>query len=207
MPATARSAGTGGPGNCLEDLLGLNVGNQDIADAIGWEVKYYTSSTHLITLFHKEARPDNIMRYMVRRWGWKDKHGRMSFRHTIAGRSEKFKVETDGNQILVRPLKGDGPTPYWTHDDLLNIAGGKLRRLALVKGERDGNRVRFLHADCFENLHLQFLIYEMVRGTIAIDFDAREASAGSGGLRNHGTKFRVPPDEICRLYMKKERLS
>lgn len=59
----------------------------------------------------------------------------------------------------------------------------------------------------FENLHLQFLIYEMIRGTIAIDFDARESKAGSGGLRNHGTKFRVPPDAVCRLYMKKERLS
>lgn len=149
MPPTARSAGTGGPGNYLEDLLGLNVGNQDIADAIGWEVKYYTASTHLITLFHKEPRPENIIRYMVRRWGWKDKQGRMSFRHTIAGRSDRFKLETDGNQIVVRPLKGDGPNPYWTHDDLLNIAGGKLRRLALVKGERDGKRVRFLHADCF----------------------------------------------------------
>jgi len=207
MPATARSAGTGGPGNFLEDLLGLNVGSQDIADSIGCEVKYYTEKTNLITLFHKEARPENIMRYMVRRWGWKDEKGRMSFRHTIAGRSDKFKVETDANQVVVRPLKGNGPTPYWTHNDLLNAAGGKLRRLVLVKGERDGVRVRFELADCFENLNLQFLVYEMIRGTIAIDFDAREATPGSDGLRNHGTKFRVSPEEVCRLYMKKERLS
>src|SRR6185437_10854991 len=126
---------------------------------------------------------------------------------TIAGRSDKFKVETDANQVVVRPLKGNGPTPYWTHNDLLNAAGGKLRRLVLVKGERDGVRVRFELADCFENLNLQFLVYEMIRGTIAIDFDAREATPGSDGLRNHGTKFRVSPEEVCRLYMKKERLS
>jgi hypothetical protein len=207
MPATARSAGTGGPGNFLEDLLGLNVGSQDIADSIGWEVKYYTEQTNLITLFHKEPRPDNIVRYMVRKWGLKDKQGRMSFRHTIRGRSEKFKVETDANQVTVRPLQGNGPTPYWTHNDLLNAAGAKLRRLVLMKGERDGVRVRFLLADCFENLNLQFLVYEMICGTIAIEFDAREATPGSDGLRNHGTKFRVPPEEVCRLYMKKERLS
>ncbi len=186
---------------------GLSVGNQDIADSIGWEIKYYTSETHLITLFHKEAQPPNIMRYMVRKWGWTDAKGRLSFRHTIAGRSDRFKIETDANQIVVRPLKGNGPTPYWTHDDLLNIAGAKLRRLMLVRGEKDANKVRFYQADCFENMSISFMIYEMIRGTIAMDFDAREASPGSPGLRNHGTKFRVAPDDVCRLYMKKERFS
>lgn len=207
MPKTARSAGTGGPGNCLEDWLGLNVGSQDIADAVGWEIKWYTGKTGLITLFHKEAHPPDIMRYMVRRWGWKDKKGRMSFRHTISGRSDRFKVDTDANRIIVRPLRGSGPVPYWTHDDLLNIAGGKLRRMVLVKGERIAHRIRFVQADCFENLNIGFLISEVIRGTIAIDFDVRERRPGSHGLRNHGTKFRVAPDDVCRLYMRKERLS
>jgi hypothetical protein len=111
VPNTKRYAGTGGWGNFLEDKLGLNVGSQDIADSVGWEIKYYTKQTHLITLFHKEAQPPEIMRYMVRKWGWKDENGRLSFRHTIKGRSDRFKVETDGNQIIVRPLKGNGPVP------------------------------------------------------------------------------------------------
>lgn len=207
MPKTKRSGGTGGPGNLLEDLLGLNVGSQDIADSVGWEIKYYTEDTNLITLFHKEAQPPNIMRYMVSKYGWTDKHGRKSFRHTIAGKSDRFKVETDNGQVVVRPLKGNGPTPTWTHDDLLNIAAGKLRRLILVRGEKDGNRVRFDRADCFENLHMGLFIYELLRGTIAIDFDVREASPGSKALRNHGTKFRISPDNVCRLYTKKERFS
>lgn len=207
MPKTTRYAGTGGPGNLLEDLLGLNVGNQDIADSIGWEIKYYTAKTNLITLFHKEAQPENIMRYMVGRWGWLDKKGRKSFRHTIKGRSDRFKVEDDNGQIFVRPLKGNGPVPYWTHNDLLNIAAGKLRRLLLVQGEKKGQEIRFTHADCFENLHLDLFTYELIHGTIAIDFDVRESKPGSAGLRNHGTKFRVPPGNVCRLYLKKERFS
>ncbi len=77
----------------------------------------------------------------------------------------------------------------------------------LIKGEREGNKVRFVQADCFENLSISFVVYELIRGTIAIDFDVREASPGSLGLRNHGTKFRVEPDDVCSLYMKKERLS
>ena len=56
-------------------------------------------------------------------------------------------------------------------------------------------------------LQLTLFIYEVVRGTIKIDFDAREAKPDSKGLRNHGTKFRVSPDDMCRLYLKKERFS
>lgn len=206
MPDKPRYRGTGGPGNFLEDLLGLNVGNQDIADSVGWEIKYYTKQTNLITLFHKEARPEKIMRHMVSKWGWKDEHGRKSFRHTICGRSKKFKVVEDGGQIIVRPLQGNGPVPTWTRDDLLSIAGGKLRRLLLVEGKRDGRKIRFVRADCYENLHLDNFIYEVIRGTVCIDFDVREMKPGSVGLRNHGTKFRVSPDDVCRLYTKKERL-
>lgn len=99
---------------------------------------------------------------MVRRFGWKDAKGRKSFRHTIAGKSDRFRVEADGEQIVVRPVRGNGLIPYWT--------------------------------------------WEVCNGTVRIDFDAREAKAGSKGFRNHGTKFRVQPENICRLYARKERL-
>lgn len=204
MPQSKRTTGTGGPGNFLEDLFGLRVGNQDIADLIGYEIKYYTDKTSLITLFHREAQPENIMRHMVRKWGWKDSKGRLSFRHTIHGKSDRFKVEDDSAQIIVRPLKGNGPVPYWTHNDLMNIAGSKLRRLLLVKGERKNNTVRFSKAACYEDLNFSQLTYEIARGTICIDFDVREQTAGSGGLRNHGTKFRIKPEDVGKLYEKKQ---
>jgi len=55
MPTT-KYVGTGGPGLYLEDLLGLTTGNKDIPDSVGWEIKYYTPKTNLVTLFHKEPR-------------------------------------------------------------------------------------------------------------------------------------------------------
>ena len=207
MPADKRYNGHGAPGNFLEDLIGLRAGNQDIADVVGWEVKFFTPKTSLITLFHKEPGPEGILRYMVSKYGWKDEQGRLSFRHTIKGRSDRFIVADDAGNVIVRPLKGNGAVPIWSHDTLLGVAGGKLRRLMLVRGERDGQRVRFHRVDCFENLHLTLLIAEMIQGTIAVDFDVREMTPGSVGLRNHGTKFRVPPDNVCRLYLKKERLT
>ena len=47
----------------------------------GWELKWHSERTHLVTLFHKEADgPEAIMRYMVRRYGIRDAKGRRSFR-------------------------------------------------------------------------------------------------------------------------------
>lgn len=87
--------------------------------------------------------------------------------------------------------------------DLLNAAA-KLRKVILVKQERRKQEVRFTNAECFEDFALSLFVYECQCGTIAIDFDVRDAKAGSKGLRDHGTKFRVPPRNMCRLYAKKE---
>ena len=75
------------------------------------------------------------MVYMVNKYGWKDAQGRLSFRHTIAGKSDRFQVIDDAGNVIVRPLQGNGPVPIWTHDTILNAAN-KLKRLLLVKGER-----------------------------------------------------------------------
>jgi hypothetical protein len=198
--------GTGAPGVFLEDLLGLTTGNKDIPDSIGWELKYYNDATNLITLFHNEPQPPGVMRQMVTKFGWKDKNDRLSFRHTIAGKSDRFKVGIDAGHIIVKPLKDLDPIPYWTPDGILSAVGGKLRRLALVKGVRHGQKIKYVQIDCFENILLSEFINELLCGTIKIDFDVREAKAGSVGLRNHGTKFRICPDDVCRIYAKKERI-
>ena len=110
------------------------------------------------------------------------------------------------NQLIIRRLRGNGPVPFWASDDILGSVGAKLRRLVLERGTRNGQESVYERADCFENLQLSFFIWEVVAGTVKIDFDAREAKPGSKGLRNHGTKFRISPDDICRIYAKKERL-
>ncbi len=122
----------------LEDMLGLNAGSMDIPDGPGWELKWFSNQTRLITLFHKEAKgPEYVMRNMVKHYGWLDGKGRLSFRHTIEGESDRFRVVADEKlrRLVVRPRKGRGPAPYWSYDDLIAAAGAKLRRLLLVKGE------------------------------------------------------------------------
>jgi len=201
-----RYTGTGAPGLYLEDLLGLTTGNKDIPDSLGFELKFYTRQTALITLFHKEPQPADAIRYMVSRFGWKDKSDRLSFRHTISGKSDRFQVSLDGEQIVVRKIGGNGVVPFWTSDDILSAAGAKLRHLILVRGTRKEQTVTYDRVDWYQNLELTLFLGEVVNGTVKIDFDARESRPGSKALRNHGTKFRVSPQDVCRLYAKKERL-
>ena len=104
-------------------------------------------------------------------------------------------------------MKGNGPVPFWSHDNLIAVAWAKLRRLLLGIGERNKRNVRFIYADAFETFHLADFIYVLMRGSIALVFDCREAKPGSDGLRDHGTKFRITPTMTCRLDLKKERLS
>ena len=143
----------------------------------------------------------------VRKYGRKDDQGRMSLRPAIKGKSDRFKVFDDSNRLIVRPAGGNGIIPYWTHDELMAAAGAKLRRLIMVRGEKDGRKIRFARADACENFHLADFIREIMKGTTAIDFDAREYVPGSKRLRNHGTKFRVSLDAVCRLYLKKDRIA
>lgn len=200
--------GTGAHGLFLENLLGVRTANNmDSPDTLGWEIKVFTPQTNLITLFHLEPGPDGIMRYMVSKYGSKDKEGRLSFRHTISGSSDRFQVKISEDRIVVRRVPSNGGVPFWTHEAILSAAGAKLRRVILVKAERKGRDVLFKRADIFENLALPSFVEQVANGTVAIDFDAREARAGSKGLRNHGTKFRVSPDNMCRIFAKKQRLS
>ena len=76
----------------------------------------------------------------------------------------------------------------------------------MVKGERNKRSVRVIRADAYKTFHLADFICELMRGSIAQDFERREAKPGSDGLRDHGTEFRITPTTICRLYLKQERL-
>jgi hypothetical protein len=119
---------------------------------------------------------------------------------------DSFQVDLVGDQILIRRIGDKSLIPYWTSDDILSAAGAKLRRLVLVRGERTGQIVTYNMVEIYENLQLTFFLAEVCNGTVKIDFDVREMKPGSKGFRNHGTKFRVEPGDVCRLYAKKERL-
>lgn len=192
--------GTGAPGNMLEELLGLKTSNLDTPDAGKWEIKFH-SRTALLTLFHLEAKPPGHMHQMVRKFGWPDQKGRISFRHTIKGRSSMgFYVTNESNRITVRNDShgNDMVWPYWTHDALMNAFASKFRRLIVVKGRKSRGKVKYELAHLYREPQITLFVGAIASGSVAIDFDAR--TQNGHGLRNHGTKFRVQYNDLKHLY-------
>ena len=198
--------GTGAPGLYLEHLLGLKTSNVDVPDAGAWEVKF-SSGNSLITLFHKDAYSrGRAIRAIINRWGWIGRNGRQSFRHTICGQSDRFEVADDAGEIRVRRIGYDDVVPHWPHDVLLTAFARKLGNLIHVRGtwRRRDRHVSYEAADFLTGARATQLIRFIVAGTICIDFDAyiRE----SGAIRNHGTKFRIKPEDLHTLYASRQRV-
>lgn len=203
IPKERQFNGTGGPGNYLENLLQVETNNMDMPDAGRWEIKF-TPFTTLLTLFHKDPQPSGIMRRVVTEWGWLNERQQTSFRHTLCGQSNLgLKVYLEDEKLIVRHNNG-GPEPYWTHDDLINAASAKLRKLILVRGKvRTGEDKRFVtysEATRYSGFRVTQFLQAIERGDICIDFDARTTGTVTGGLRNHGTKFRIKPVNLAGFY-------
>ena len=206
IPSDKGYGGTGAPGRLLEHELGLDGGRLDIPDAGRWELKFHSGSA-LLTLFHKEGKPKGHMHHLVRHFGILDARGRLSFRHTIKARSDLgFYVANESNLITVRnSAPNDIVWPHWTHDELITAFAAKLRRVIVVRGERGNGRVRYLRAHAYQDPYSTRFIEAIASGTVAIDFDAREANGA--GLRNHGTKFRVDYSDLSKLYQRRDRIA
>jgi len=203
IPPEKTFNGNAAPGDYLEHLLGGEKNNRDSPDLADWEVKFHGGNA-LLTLFHKEPQPRGIMKFIVHEHGWKDESDRISFRHTIGGKSNRgFYVVNEPDRISVRHNTKDNPVPYWTHDTLLNCLGAKLRRLIVVEGELETHpvkRVIYRSAVAYWEFKQTGFFQSLVDGKVFIDFDARTKSSTSSTLRNHGTKFRIKIEDIPSIY-------
>ncbi len=111
----ARHGNSGGIGNTLEDLLGIEENNLPIPNAAEWELKSQRLNTSsLTTLFHIEPSPRAIRfvpQILLTQYGWAHQEAgnrypetEMSFRQTIHGNSPSdrgFMVKIDRKERKV----------------------------------------------------------------------------------------------------------
>jgi len=210
IPDKKSYRGTGAPGRLLEDLLGISENNKDSPDLNDWEVKFHGGGT-LVTLFHKDPEPRGITRLLVHEHGWDDGKGRISFRHTLGGESERgFYVVNESDRIIIRHRKRDTVNPYWRHNTLLGSIGAKLRRLIVVNGKvikHPTKTVTYNSATAHWDFNLTGFCEAIVKGTVKIDFDARTQGGAGTALRNHGTKFRIHAEDIASLYESSKKIT
>jgi hypothetical protein len=113
----AREGNSGGIGNTLEDLLGIEENNLPIPNAAEWELKTQRLNTSsLITLFHMEPSPraiEFVPKILLSSYAWKHQEAgkkysenEMSFRQTIHGGSASdrgfmVKIDRQNRKILI----------------------------------------------------------------------------------------------------------
>lgn len=210
MPDEKSYRGNGAPGRLLEHLLGIKENNADSPDFLDWEVKFHGGNA-LLTLFHKDPEPRGITRYLVHEHGWPDELDRISFRHTLGGRSNRgFYVVNEADRIVIRHDTKDTVVPYWKKNTLLNAAGAKLRRLIVVDGEmqtQPTRQVSYKTATAYWDFDLNGFCKALEDGEVFIDFDARTTGTSGTSLRNHGTKFRINIASLASIYGYSQKIS
>ncbi len=194
--------GTGTAGFILEELLGFDPTNKDGPDSGRWEVKFHSGGSPL-TLLHKTPEPEGVMRSLLNACGWIGKSGRLSFRHTIWGQSDRgFTVGSKNQKLIVSLSNLNTLSPFWTHDTIINAFAYKLRRLIVVHGKvkKAKGTVVFETAQLLQDPRTTAFIQAIVDGVIAIDFDLR--ATDTSALRDHGTKFRIKIADLQKIYEK-----
>ena len=112
-----RIGNSGGIGNTLEDLLGIEENNLPIPNAAEWELKTQRAKTSaLTTLFHIEPSPRTVKfvpQILLPKYGWKHQNAgkkypetEMSFRQTIHGLSNSdrgfiVQIDRNDNKVLI----------------------------------------------------------------------------------------------------------
>lgn len=192
--------GTGAPGDALEFFCNVKRNNYDSPDLNDWEVKFHGGGS-LLTLLHKDPPVVGMLDSMVDTYGWLNKKGNISFRHTIRGKSKRgFVVDAQNNMVKVTHISNPKVFTHWTHDLIIGAIAAKLRRLILVQGKREDRFVTYKTATAWWGLKVTQIPDLIEQGIICIDFDARTKEGRGTALRNHGTKFRINLKNLPLLY-------
>ena len=191
-------------------------------------------STSLLTLFHYDPLPriggKSFVQTLVDNYGWPHKRlkNEKSFRLTLNGDrfvDRGFNVVVDRQRRVVcihfdsaktdprhsnwlksvETRVGLGemqPAPYWTFSDLEERAGAKIGQKVLYVTADATMRgtdeyLQYRTALLLEDFDLNDFVNLIQKGTIYIDFDARTG-------HNHGTKFRIRPENLPKMYGKKQ---
>lgn len=199
-----RFGGTGGAGTYMEHLLGMVGGSSDTPDDGRWELKTHTGG--LVTLSHLEHESGLPLGVIIDTYGYPCRNpDERCFRHTVRG--DRL---TTGKQVSGWFLRIEEGTwdvidhagvcvMRWDEDAVVNAVVQKLRRLVFIEMERvDGRVFDLRHGFLFWELRPSRFATLVRAGKLMVDVDCKRRAGG--GVRNHGTKFRVTREGLTEMY-------
>ncbi len=208
--------GPTGIGHLLENELGLNETNIAIPD-IGGRVELKATRrdvNSLITLFTFNKGVWRVnQKDIINKYGYKDEQGRQALYNIV----NKKTLNTQGFYLISDParhliiLKNKNEKENIAEWSTYVIAGKfmtKLDRLLLIFADSKlDNGIEYFHfneAYLLENPTPEKFLEAFEKNELLIDL--RMHLKDSGGVRNHGTGFRISEKNLMDLYTKKTQL-
>ena len=211
-------AGNTGIGKTLEDLLNIKENNFAGPNGYNTELKSgRKGSSSMLTLFTKSPLPPRINRQLVEKFGKSKIDGKKAL-HTTANAVYKnslygqpaFIVGVYHTRIqLDHDDYGDLPTPYWDRVQLEKAFRRKYpHRLLYVKancrGRGEMEEFHYNEAWLMSGFSFARLIELLRSGQISVDI--RLGQYPDGRLHDHGTGFRVKPDDLQLCFERREQV-
>ena len=224
-----RPLNSGGIGNTIDALLGLQENNLPIADTAQWELKSHrVGSSSLLTLFHMEPEPREhrlVPQLLLPSYGWADqiRENELSFRQTLrATQATDRGFGISVNQELQRvEVYFDAGLVQENHSEWLESVRARVGLGPLNPGPYWNLQDLFLKAQTkmLNSFYVQaetrrsngeeFFAIKSVLILQGFNIDDFLAAIGNGEVlvdfdarthHNHGTKFRLRQNVIPTLY-------
>jgi hypothetical protein len=208
--------GPTGIGHLLESEIGLKETNIAIPD-IGGRVELKATrrnANSLITLFTFNKGVWKIkQKEIVEKYGYKDDNGRQALYNIVnnkAPNTHGFFFESDPTKhiIILKNISEASNIAEWSTYVIAGKFMTKLDRLVLIfadnKIEEDRELFYFNEAYLLKNPTPEKFLEAFDKNEIMID--VRMHLKTSGGVRNHGTGFRISEKNLIDLYDSKQEL-
>ena len=213
-----------GIGKTFEDYLGVTENNEIGPDFAGFEVvSKRTQTSTFLSLFTKSpSHPRSVNTILLERYG-EEYEGYPGMRklHTsvFAGKFNTYRNaygfrivnDTQGKKIVLEgsalpEMEVIDSSVYWTYHDLEQCLLTKLKALFFVYADsdmRDGTEYfHYTQADIYLDPSLENLLKLIDRGRLMIDIRIGSYKTGKmkGKPHDHGTGFRIRPEDLSLLY-------
>lgn len=150
---------------------------------------------------------------LINKYGYKDENGRQALYNIVntkSSNSQGFYLNSDKARhvIILKNDKEEQNLAEWSTYIIAGKFMTKLDRLLLIladtKIENDKEHFHYNEAYLLENPTLEKFLEAFDSNELLIDL--RMHLKPSGGVRNHGTAFRISEKNLMLLYTSKKRL-
>ena len=210
-------AGNTGIGKTLEDELGIEENNFAGPNGHMTELKSSRKGgSSMVTLFTKSPLPKAINRKLVDKLG-KLSNGKKVLHTTMDATSRNALYGKPGFMLTVHdtrieidhPNYGDLPTPYWNSTDLKASFIRKYpKNLLYVKADTIGRGINesfhYNEAWLMSGFGFENFVNLLKKGKILVDI--RIGKYPDGKMHDHGTGFRVKPEDLDLCFSNREQV-